>query len=34
VNSVTGIVLAGDETHYAFSYRRILSELYLVEGLR
>src|SRR5207248_1779225 len=32
VNSVTGVSIARDERSYAYSYRRILSELYLVEG--
>ena len=34
VNSVTGIVIAADEKHYVYSYRRILSELFTVQGLR
>jgi hypothetical protein len=32
VNSITGVTIAGDEQSYAYSYRRVLSELYLAEG--
>jgi len=32
VNSVTGVSIAGDERAYVYSYRRVLSELYLVDG--
>ncbi len=32
VNSVTGVSIAGDERSYVYSYRRVLSELYLVDG--
>jgi hypothetical protein len=34
VNSITGIVIAGDERSYAYSYRRVLSELYIATGWR
>jgi len=32
VNSVTGVSIGPDERSYVYSYRRVLSELYLVEG--
>ena len=32
VNSVTGVAIAGDEKSYVYSYRRVLSDLYLAEG--
>jgi WD40 repeat protein len=32
VNSVTGVCISRDERSYTYSYRRVLSELYLVEG--
>ncbi|MGH9632307.1 MAG: hypothetical protein ACRD7E_28720, partial [Bryobacteraceae bacterium] len=32
VNSVTGITIAADEQHYAYSYRRVLSSLFAAEG--
>jgi hypothetical protein len=32
VNSVTGIAVAADEKHYAYSYRRALSSLFAGEG--
>ncbi len=32
VNSVTGVSIAADERSYVYSYRRVLSELYLVDG--
>jgi len=32
VNSVTGVSIAGDERSYVYSYRRVQSELYLVDG--
>jgi DNA-binding winged helix-turn-helix (wHTH) protein/WD40 repeat protein len=32
VNSVTGVSIGPDERFYVYSYRRVLSELYLVEG--
>jgi hypothetical protein len=34
VNSVTGITMADDERTYAYSYRRVLSDLYIAEGWR
>ncbi|MSV27397.1 MAG: hypothetical protein EXQ52_01430 [Bryobacterales bacterium] len=34
VNSVTGIVIAEDEKHYVYSYRRVLADLFTVDGLR
>ena len=34
VNAVTGVVIAEDEQHYAYSYRRVLSELFAVQGLQ
>ena len=34
VNSVTGIVIADDERHYVYSYRRVLADLFTVDGLR
>jgi hypothetical protein len=34
VISIVDPHLAADEAHYAYSYARILSDLYLVEGLR
>jgi DNA-binding winged helix-turn-helix (wHTH) protein len=34
VNSVTGIVIADDEESYAYSYRRVLSGLYVASGWR
>jgi Tol biopolymer transport system component len=34
VVSIVDPYLAADETHYAYSYIRVLSDLYLVEGLR
>jgi hypothetical protein len=32
VNSITGVAIADDEESYVYSYRRVLSELYLAEG--
>jgi hypothetical protein len=32
VNSITGLTIADDEISYVYSYRRVLSELYLAEG--
>src|SRR5262249_32413793 len=32
VNSVTGLSITADERSYVYSYRRVLSELYAVEG--
>jgi DNA-binding winged helix-turn-helix (wHTH) protein/WD40 repeat protein len=32
VNSVTGVSISADEHSYVYSYRRVLSELYLVDG--
>jgi DNA-binding winged helix-turn-helix (wHTH) protein len=32
VNSITGVVIAGDEESYAYSYRRVLSDLFIAEG--
>ena len=32
VNSITGVALSPDCKHYVYSYRRVLSELYLVSG--
>jgi hypothetical protein len=32
VNSVTGVVIAADERHYAYSCRRVLSSLFAAEG--
>jgi Tol biopolymer transport system component len=32
VNSITGVTIADDEKSYVYSYRRVLSELYLAEG--
>ena len=32
VDLVTGVIIAADERSYIYSYRRILSELYTVEG--
>jgi hypothetical protein len=34
VNSITGVVLAEDCQSYVYSYRRVLSELFVVEGWR
>jgi DNA-binding winged helix-turn-helix (wHTH) protein/WD40 repeat protein len=34
VNSVTGVAIADDEQTYVYSYRRVLSDLYLAEGWR
>jgi hypothetical protein len=34
VNSITGIVIADDERSYAYSYRRVLSGLYVASGWR
>ena len=34
VNSITGVTIADDENSYVYSYRRVLSDLYLVEGWR
>jgi hypothetical protein len=34
VTSVTGVAISPDEQSYVYSYRRILSELFLVEGWR
>lgn len=34
VNSITGVVLAEDFQSYVYSYRRVLSELFVVEGWR
>jgi hypothetical protein len=32
VNSITGMTIADDEKSYVYSYRRVLSDLYLAEG--
>jgi hypothetical protein len=32
VNSITGVTIADDEESYVYSYRRVLSDLYLAEG--
>jgi Tol biopolymer transport system component len=32
VNSITGLTIADDEKSYIYSYRRVLSELYLADG--
>jgi DNA-binding winged helix-turn-helix (wHTH) protein len=32
VNSITGVVIADDEQSYAYSYRRVLSDLFVGEG--
>jgi DNA-binding winged helix-turn-helix (wHTH) protein len=32
VNSITGVAIADDEESYVYSYRRVLSDLYLAEG--
>jgi hypothetical protein len=32
VNSITGVAIADDEESYVYSYRRVMSELYLAEG--
>jgi Tol biopolymer transport system component len=32
VNAITGVVIADDEVSYAYSYRRILSDLFVAEG--
>jgi len=32
VNSITGMAIADDEKSYVYSYRRVLSDLYLAEG--
>src|SRR5207249_3923938 len=32
VNSITGVTIADDGNSYAYSYRRVLSDLYLAEG--
>jgi hypothetical protein len=32
VNSITGVAIADDEQSYAYSYRRVLSDLYIAEG--
>jgi DNA-binding winged helix-turn-helix (wHTH) protein len=32
VNSITGLTIADDEMSYVYSYRRVLSDLHLVEG--
>jgi hypothetical protein len=34
VNSITGIVISDDERSYAYSYRRVLSVLYVASGWR
>ena len=34
VNAVTGVAITGDEQSYVYSYRRVLSELYVAEGWR
>ncbi len=34
VNAITGVSIADDERSYVYSYRRVLSELYLAEGWR
>jgi len=34
VTSVTGIAISADEQSYVYSYRRLLSELFIVEGWR
>src|SRR5262249_28979268 len=32
VNSITGVVIADDEQSYAYSYRRVLSDLFIAQG--
>jgi DNA-binding winged helix-turn-helix (wHTH) protein len=32
VNSITGVVIADDEQSYAYSYRRVLSDLFIADG--
>ena len=32
VNSITGVVIADDERSYAYSYRRVLSDLFVADG--
>ena len=32
VTSITGIALSGDEQCYAYSYRRLMAELFVVRG--
>jgi hypothetical protein len=32
VNSITGVTIADDEKSYVYSYRRVLSDLYLAQG--
>ena len=34
VNAVTGVAIADDEESYVYSYRRVLSDLYIAEGWR
>jgi DNA-binding winged helix-turn-helix (wHTH) protein/Tol biopolymer transport system component len=34
VSSVTGVAISADEQSYAYSYRRLLSELFVVDGWR
>jgi hypothetical protein len=34
VNSITGIAIADDERSYVYSYRRVLSALYVASGWR
>lgn len=34
VNQVTGVVISDDQRSYAYSYRRVLSELFVVDGWR
>jgi DNA-binding winged helix-turn-helix (wHTH) protein/WD40 repeat protein len=34
VNSITGVAISSNEQSYIYSYRRVLSELYLADGLR
>jgi DNA-binding winged helix-turn-helix (wHTH) protein len=34
VNAITGVAIASDEQSYVYSYRRVLSELYVAEGWR
>ncbi len=34
VNSITGIAISADEQSYVYSYRRVLSDLYIAEGLK
>src|SRR5207253_2084348 len=34
VNSITGVVISDDERSYAYSYRRVLSDLFVADGLK